>query len=217
MCGDRSRPPPRRYKTGRKEPSPGLPRRRARTSSTPPLYARTAGDHAKNGQLRHWLPVFPTRFIGRDDEIAAVQDLLRRVDVRLVTLVGPPGIGKTRLALEVAKAAAPHFTHCAAFVDLAPISDPALVPHTIAQVLGVVDAPRRNTLKRLIEYLEEKRVLLIFDNFEHVIGAATQVAELLSACSGVKVLATSRVPLHLTWEREVPGFAAPGTRPHPVV
>lgn len=148
--------------------------------------------------------MLPTRFIGRDDEILAVQSLLQRVDVRLLTLVGPPGIGKTRLALEVATAVAPHFKHRAAFVDLAPISDPALVTHTIAQVLGVVDAPRRNTLKRLIEYLEEKRILLVLDNFEQVIGAATHVSELLAACSGVKVLATSREPLHLTWEREIP-------------
>ncbi|MGH2361369.1 MAG: ATP-binding protein, partial [bacterium] len=147
--------------------------------------------------------MLPTRFIGRDDEIRAVQSLLQSVDVRLFTLVGPPGIGKTRLALEIAKAAAPHFKHRAAFVDLAPIRDQALVPHTIAQVLGVVDAPRRNTLKRLIEYLEEKRILLVLDNFEHVIEAATQVSELLAACSGVKVLATSREPLHLTWEREI--------------
>ncbi|MGQ0570247.1 MAG: ATP-binding protein, partial [Armatimonadota bacterium] len=146
----------------------------------------------------------PTRLIGREDEIAAVQSLLQRVDVRLLTLVGPPGIGKTRLALEVATAAAPHFEHRAVFVDLAPISDPALVPHTIAQMLGVVDAPHRNTLKRLIAYLEKKRILLVLDNFEQVAGAATQVSELLSACSGVKVLATSREPLHLTWEREAP-------------
>ncbi len=186
MRDNPSRPPPRRDKT------------------KPPIYARTPSDHVKNGQSRHWLPVLPTRFIGRDDEIAAVQSLLQRVDVRLLTLIGPPGIGKTRLALEVATAVAPNFKHRAAFVDLAPISDPALVPHTIAQVLGVVDAPRRNTLKRLIEYLEEKRILLVLDNFEHIIGAATQVSELLAACSGVKVLATSREPLHLTWEREIP-------------
>lgn len=77
-------------------------------------------------------------------------------------------------------------------------------PHTIARALGVVDAPRRNTLKRLIEYLEEKSILLVLDNFEQVIAGATQVAEMLSACSDVKVLATSREPLHLTWEREIP-------------
>lgn len=149
------------------------------------------------------LPVLPTRFVGREDEIATVCSLLEPVDVRLITLVGPPGIGKTRLALEVAKHAASRFKHRAAFVDLAPVSDPALVPHTIATALGVAEAPRRNTLKRLIDYLEDESVLLVLDNFEHVIVAAREVAELLASCSGVKVLVTSREPLHLTWEREV--------------
>lgn len=150
------------------------------------------------------LPSSPSTLIfGRDQEIESVERLLNRVDVRLLTLVGPPGIGKTRLALAAGDRLTPGFAGGTVLVDLAPIRDAGLVPYAIAQALGVKDAPRRPIMKRLTEALEEKHLLLIVDNFEHVLDAAPHVAEVLAACGGVKVL-TSREPLRLTWEREFP-------------
>src|SRR3990172_1952144 len=150
------------------------------------------------------LPPPSTLILGRDEEIASVERVLNRVDVRLLTLVGPPGIGKTGLALAVGERLTSRFTDGAVLVDLTPVRDAGLVPYAIAQAVGVADAPRQPIMMRLTKALEEKQLLLIADNFEHVLDAAPQVAELLSACSSVKVLATSREPLHLTWEREVP-------------
>jgi predicted ATPase/DNA-binding CsgD family transcriptional regulator/tetratricopeptide (TPR) repeat protein len=145
-----------------------------------------------------------TPILGRDEEIAGVERILSRVDVRLLTLVGPPGIGKTRLAAAAGERLTSSFADGVVLVDLVPIRDAGLVPYAIAQALGVADAPRRPIMKRLTEALEDKQLLLIADNFEHVLDAARQVAEVLAACSGVKILATSREPLHLTWEREFP-------------
>lgn len=150
------------------------------------------------------IPKPPTSLIGRDAEIDHVEQLLNQVDVRLLTLVGPPGIGKTRLALAIGERFASHFDDGAALVDLSPIRDVGLVPHAVAQTLEIEDAPHRSIVQRLMEALEEKHLLLILDNFEHVLDAAVPVGEILAACSGVKVLATSREPLHLTWEREFP-------------
>lgn len=157
------------------------------------------------------LPSPPARILGRNEEIALIEQLLERTDVRLLTLVGPPGIGKTRLALAVSQRLTSHFADGVFLVDLAPTREARLVPHAIAQTLDIADAPHRPILPRLMEALEEKRLLLILDNFEHVLDAATPVAEVLAACSGLKVLATSREPLHLTWERQfpVPPLAVP--------
>jgi len=170
------------------------------------------------------LPPQATAFIGREREVAAIEDLLRRDDVRLVTLTGPGGTGKTRLALQVAadlfvsdsppllpqrergSGGEGLFPGGTWFVNLAPISDLNLVASTIAQALGVREAGGQPILDSLKSYLRAKHLLLLLDNFEQIADAAPTVAELLAAAPGLKVLVTSRMPLRLSGERE---FAVP--------
>lgn len=158
---------------------------------------------------RHNLPVETTQFIGRKHEIELLLNLLDTS--HLLTLVGPPGTGKTRLALQVAWEVADTFQDGAFFVSLAPINNPALVTNTIAGVMGVNETQEQPLLETLKHVLRESRTLLVLDNFEHLLPAATQVSELLSAAPGLKVLATSREPLHLYGEQEyaVPPLALP--------
>jgi predicted ATPase len=153
-------------------------------------------------QSPHNLPLQPTPLIGREREIRAVSDLLTRDNVRLVTLTGPGGTGKTRVAIEVAAELIEAFADGVVFVGLAPIGDPSLVVPTIAQAVGVRDAGSRPVLETLQEYLREKRLLLLLDNFEQILSSAPAVADLLAACPGLNVLVTSRAPLHLRGEHE---------------
>ena len=148
----------------------------------------------------HHLPVETTHFVGRTRELAAIQRLLFLA--RLLTLVGPPGTGKSRLARQVAWEVADSFRDGAHFVPLAPISDPALAPRAIASVLGINDTPSQPLMTTLQQALRERHLLLILDNFEHVLAAASYVSDLLAAAPHVKVLATSREPLHLYGEQE---------------
>ncbi len=148
-----------------------------------------------------------TSFIGRERETATVRERLRRADVRLVTLSGPGGIGKTRLALRVAAALGAKFADGSVFVSLASLATPDLVASTIAHDLGIADLAS-DSIKA---FLKEKQLLLVLDNFEHVSEAAPLVAELLGASPRLKVLATSRVPLRLGGEHTllVPPMALP--------
>ena len=150
----------------------------------------------------HNLPVQPTPFLGREKEIDAVLQLLMREDVRLLTLTGPGGTGKTRLALQVAAELSDRFAHGVFFVNLAPLSDPALVVPTIAQVLNVNDRGGQPILEILKTSLREKHLLLLLDNFEHVVQAAPALAELLVGCPRLKVLVTSRMALRIRAEQE---------------
>src|SRR5215831_7902760 len=151
---------------------------------------------------RYNLPAPTTAFIGRSHELAEVAQLLRAH--RLLTLTGTGGTGKTRLALQIAAEVAEAFAGGVYFVDLAPLSDHVLVATAIAKALGVVEnsaEPLLNTLKRV---LARQELLLLIDNFEHVIMAAPIVAELLAASPHLKLLVTSRESLHLSGEQEYP-------------
>ncbi len=153
---------------------------------------------------RRTLPYPPTPIVGRLKETAAATSRLLDSDERLLTLTGPGGVGKTRLALEVGHRVSAAFADGAVFVDLAPVRDPELVLSAIAQALGVGASPEVPLRTAVHDALHTARVLLLLDNFEHVPAAAVVVAEILAACPGVKVLVTSRTPLHIRAEREYP-------------
>jgi predicted ATPase/DNA-binding XRE family transcriptional regulator len=148
------------------------------------------------------LPASTTSFVGRDQDLTALIDLLTRAEVRLVTLTGPGGVGKTRLALRASTVLLDDYPAGVFFVDLAPITDPQRVAAAIAETLHLkenTDQPIVETLKR---ELRAKRLLLVLDNFEHVLDAASVVAELLAAASHLKIFITSRSVLHLSGEHE---------------
>ena len=146
------------------------------------------------------LPVQPTPLVGRDREVAEVVELLRRPDVRAVTLTGPGGTGKTRLALQAAAELVEDFPHGVFFVTLAAITDPELVLQQIAQTLGVSETAGQE----LAAYLAEKDLLLVIDNLEQVLNAAPLLVQALTETSQVKLLATSREALNVAVERVYP-------------
>jgi predicted ATPase/DNA-binding CsgD family transcriptional regulator len=155
------------------------------------------------------VPVPLTPLLGREHEVAALRELVRRNDVRLVTCVGPAGVGKTRLALHVARDVEPHFADGIAFVSLASIRDPALVLSTIAQCLQ-----RPPTAASLIDYLADKHSLLVLDNVEQVIAAAALLADVMAACPDLTMLVTSREALRVRGEHE---FPVPPLAPSPAI
>jgi predicted ATPase/class 3 adenylate cyclase len=169
-------------------PDPGLP------ADFPPLKTLDTSQHN--------LPLQPTPLLGREAQMAALTALLRRPDVRLVTLTGPGGIGKTRLAVQVAADVLDVFPDGVWFVRLSRLSDPELVIPTIAQSLGLKEAGSQPLAELLRAHLAERRLLLVLDNFEQVVGAASAVAGLLAASPGLRALVTSRTPLRLRGEHE---------------
>jgi predicted ATPase/DNA-binding CsgD family transcriptional regulator/DNA-binding XRE family transcriptional regulator len=178
------------------------------------------GGGARDPRRQFWRSVAaPTPLVDRVHELDTTLQLLASEGVRLLTLTGPAGVGKTRLALEAAARLATdrdRFPDGVVLVDLTPIRDPALVLNSLATAVGLLDTGSRPVPERLVEVLEERQQLLVLDNFEQVLPAAATLTELLAACPGLALLATSRVPLQLRWERvlrvpplPVPDLAAP--------
>jgi len=168
------------------------------------------------------IPVQRTGFVGREKEVAAAKELLLRQDVRLVTVTGPGGIGKTRLAVEVASGLIERFPGGIYFVPLSPLSDPGLIASVIVQTLGIREAGGQSPLEILKENLQDSlraQMLLLLDNFEHLVQAAPTVAELLAMGPNLKILVTSRAALHVYGEHEfpVPPLALPDLRSMPPV
>src|SRR5713226_65347 len=160
---------------------------------------------------KHNLPVQLTSLIGREQDAASAVALLRKQEVRLLTMSGTAGIGKTRLALQVAADLLEDFADGVYFVSLAPISDPNLVLATMAQTLGLKVSGNETVAERLSAFLQKKHLLLVLDNFEQVMAAASHLLELLAACPQLKLLVTSREILHLRAEQQfsVPPLALP--------
>lgn len=159
----------------------------------------------------HPLPPQLTPFIGRERELAELHQLLSDPQCRFLTLVGQGGIGKTRLALQAASNQRQAFTHGAAFVSLASVASPSLIVHVIAEALGLAFHSASDPKAQLLGYLTEKQVLLILDNFEHLMAGADLCVEILEHAPEVKLLATSREQLNLQgeWVFEVRGLAFP--------
>ena len=172
-----------------------------------------------DGQVRSgqpfgtYLPEQPTPLVGRERELAAIQQLLHEPEVRLITITGPGGVGKTRLGLRVAQVVMDEFGDGAWLIPLASISDPGLVATTIAQAVRLQETGERPLLVSLKAYLQDKHALFLLDNSEHLLAAAPLVAELLSASAGLKVLVTSRAALRLSGEHQFP--VAPLALPNP--
>jgi predicted ATPase/DNA-binding CsgD family transcriptional regulator len=176
-----------------------------------PLSRRAMGP----GAGRVSLPKPLTSFIGRERELAQAKRLLQ--DSSMVTLTGPGGSGKTRLSIAVAAEVAGDYPDGVYFVPLAPVRDPGLVPSTIVQSIGLQDARDVPLMEHLISQLRERRLLLVIDNFEHLLAGAPVVTRLLRETSGVRILVSSRSPLHVSGEQEcpVPPLPVPDLDAHP--
>lgn len=170
------------------------------------LVAAARGRPAPNGFIRRVpadLELPATRFVGRDAPSANLMELLRRRDVRLVTLTGSPGAGKTRLALEVARSTAGAYEDGVCLVSLGPLGDARLVMPAVRQALGLTEQGEKPAVDVVAEHCSGRHLLLVLDNFEHVLSAGVDLVRVLADCPQLRVLATSRVALRVRGEHEL--------------
>ena len=159
-------------------------------------------DTPLKASVRSALPAQLTSFIGRERELAEARRLLS--NRRLLTLTGPGGSGKTRLSLKLAAEEEPRFSAGAHFVSLVPIKDPELVAASTVESLGLPSSGPGSPLNRLIDHLRDKQLLLVLDNFEHLLPAATMVTQMLKECADLRIVVSSRAPLKISGEQELP-------------
>src|SRR5215471_1080997 len=176
-----------------------------------------SGHAAWPGALRGALPKPLTSFVGRERELAQAKRLLQ--DSYLLTLTGPGGSGKTRLCIALAAEVAAEYPDGVFFIPLAPIRDPGLVPSTIAQGIGLQDARDRPLMEHLVSQLRGRQMLLVLDNFEHLLSGASVVAQLLSGTNALRILVSSRSSLRVSGEQEcpVPPLAVPDPDIRPTI
>src|SRR5688572_23687153 len=177
------------------------------------MYAVSRDDaFSQSSSTGRYLPAQATSLVGREALVERACALLAEPGVHWLTMSGPPGVGKTRLALQVADTLSARFAGGVCFVPLASVSEAGLVLVGIAQALGLKEGGGRPLLGRLQRFLRDREMLLVLDNFEQVAGAASAVSDLLSAAPSLKVLATSRTLLHLYGEHDfpVPPLELPG-------
>lgn len=160
------------------------------------------------------LPRMHSTFVGREREIDTLRQMIRNPAIRLITITGPGGVGKTRLSVEVAATLERALGRNIWFVPLAPVGDSSLVPAAIARTIGVRESGKRGIVQDIIEYLAPRRSLLLVDNFERVLDAGSVISEILSACPEMTVVATSQAPLRLHGEQE---FALAPLAPPPAI
>jgi predicted ATPase/class 3 adenylate cyclase len=161
---------------------------------------------------QHNLPASVSSFVGRQEELTAITNRLENSDTRLLTLIGPPGIGKTRLSIESARVTIPYFQDGVFYVALAPVDDPSLIVTTIIQALGYIETDHNPAMQQLMNGIGDKQMLIVLDNCEHLIeDIALFVSDLLSNCSRLKILATSRESLRIPgeWLYSVPRLKVP--------
>lgn len=161
--------------------------------------------------IKNYSSVYPMPFVGRTSEVAEITARLVNPDCRLLTVTGLGGSGKTRLAIETARTVAANFPHGSVFVALQPLTRSDLLLPTIAQAVGLKSYSEADLHEQLFDYLHDKTLLLILDNFEHVLGRAALITSLLAYAPGVTILVTSREPLRLQeeWRYPIKGLATP--------